>query len=129
MDNIDDMMGDLEEREKRSDPDSTGRRGDLDATEANEENEVGGSSNVQRKILVGTVEHFYDRINVAAIRLTGGVKIGDTIEIDGGSEVVKLKVSSMQINKEDVQTASRGDDVGIETDIKVSRGSRVYVIY
>ena len=130
MDNIDDMMGDLEEREKGRVSSSAAKSEDVDALYEEEGHGEGmtGDSRVQRKVFVGTIEHFYDKLNVAAIRLTGDVKIGDTIEIDEGEEVVKLKVSSMQINRENVEAASEGDDVGIETDIRVSRGSKVYVL-
>ena len=83
---------------------------------------------VQKKVFIGNVEHFYDKLNVVAIKLKGEVKVGDTIEIEEDNEIVKLKVSSMQIDRVNVESASEGDDVGIETDMKVSRGSKVYVI-
>ncbi len=129
MDNIDDMMGDLEEREKSSIPREEHRGEEIASfdEEVHEESTV-GSRMVQRKVFIGNVEHFYDKLNVVAIKLKGDVKVGDMIEIEEDNEIVKLKVSSMQIDRVNVEAASEGDDVGIETDMKVSRGSKVYVI-
>lgn len=125
MDYIDDMVSDLEEREGR--PAGEARKSeDIGTFEGQEESRTDALQ--QKKVLVGMVEHFYDKLNVAAIRLTGGVKIGDTLEIENDAEIVKLKVSSMQIDRKDVEEASDGDDVGIKTDIRVVVDSRVYVV-
>jgi putative protease len=126
MDNIDDLMTNLEEREnaeKRSNPD---RSEALDS--------IGGSEGAEaepakKRVFVGTVDHFYDKINVIAVKLTGSVRIGDVIDIENANGTVRLKVSSMQINKEEVESASEGDDVGIKVDSRVSSGSRVYREY
>ena len=64
-----------------------------------------------------------------AVKLTGSVRIGDVIDIENANGTVRLKVSSMQINKEEVESASEGDDVGIKVDSRVSSGSRVYREY
>ena len=80
------------------------------------------------RVLIGEVDHFYDRLSVAAIRLAGSIKVGDTIEIVDGSETVRLKVSSMQIDRKDVEAASEGDAVGIKVDRAVRAGSKVYEV-
>ena len=35
------------------------------------------------KVEVGEVERFFSKVGVAAIRLTGELKIGDTVEMEG----------------------------------------------
>ncbi len=77
-------------------------------------------------VLIGTVEHFFSKINVAAIRLTGILKVGDAIEARGDSETVRITVASMQIEKEDVAEADDGDSVGIKTEVPLSVGSKIY---
>jgi putative protease len=125
MDNIDDLMSNLEERENAEKKSDTDRSEDLEIAGGSEgESEEAAG----RRVLVGMVEHFYDRIDVAAIRLTGGIEVGDTIEIKNADETMRLRVSSMQINKADVESASEGDDVGIKVGGRVSAGSRVYLI-
>jgi putative protease len=130
MDNIDDLMTNLEERERRGEAGNQGGQKDIvDVFENKDEHEgYDESGRDRRRVLVGRVEHFYDKISVAAIRLTRGVRIGDTIEIESGNETVRLRVLSMQIDRKDVEAASEGDDVGIKVERRVSEGSRVYAI-
>ena len=78
------------------------------------------------KELVGSVEQFFDRLNVAAIRLTGALKVGDIIEIGSEEEAIRQRVSSMQINRKDVDKAGDGDSVGIKVRCRVPEGSDVY---
>lgn len=78
--------------------------------------------------LVGQVERFFDRINVAAVKLTGRLKVGDIIEIGDDEEAIRQRVSSMQIDKESITEAAEGDDIGIKLNYSVPVGSAVYVI-
>ncbi len=80
------------------------------------------------RIQVGTVEQFFDRINVAAIKLTGSLKVGDVIEIGTTDEAIRQRVSSMQIDRKDVTGAGEGDDIGVKIKYKVPVGSDVYRI-
>lgn len=107
---LEDAMRDLDERDAR----------DSAATAPGT-----GSGRTQ----IGTVEHFFGKINVAAITLTQELKVGDTIEIDDGTGLMLTQeVTSMQIDRRDVSSASAGDDVGIKLDREVPRGSAVYKV-
>ena len=78
------------------------------------------------RVLVGSIERFFDHLSVAAIRLTDKLSVGDTIEIESGEYTLRQKVSSMQINRSEVESAGEGDDVGIKVSVPVPDGSRVY---
>ena len=52
------------------------------------------------KKLIGVVERYFDKINVVAIKLSSGLRVGDTIEIGDEESSVRQKVASMQIDKE-----------------------------
>jgi hypothetical protein len=80
------------------------------------------------RVLVGTVDGFFKKINVAAVKLTGGLKVGDLIEIGSEDEAIRQRVLSMQIDREDISEASEGDDVGIKLNHDVPVGSEVYRI-
>ncbi|MDE1865110.1 MAG: hypothetical protein KGH94_00515 [Candidatus Micrarchaeota archaeon] len=82
----------------------------------------------EHKIEIGKVERFFDKIGVAAIELSGALKVGDTIQIEGGPEPVRVEVTSMQIDRKDVESASAGDSVGIKVDTPVGKGCRVYLV-
>ncbi len=110
---------------KEVDLDST-----IDALETADAKENGQrpASRGQGKILVGTVEDFFGNIDVVAIKLVGSVKVGDIIEIGDPDDAVRQRVSSMQIDREDVYEAGEGDSVGIKLKYKVGLGRSVYKI-
>jgi hypothetical protein len=78
------------------------------------------------RTLVGSVDSFFGKINVAAVMLTGDLKVGDTIEIENEEYAIRQKVGSMQIDRKDVTEAYEGDDVGIKLSVPVTKGSSVY---
>jgi putative protease len=79
---------------------------------------------------IGVVEHFFNKVSVAAIKITGGeLKIGDTIHFVGAHTDFIQKISSMQINRNPVNTVKKGDDVGIKVKDKVREHDVVYKIH
>ncbi|MDQ5882731.1 MAG: hypothetical protein QG648_84 [Patescibacteria group bacterium] len=78
--------------------------------------------------LVGTITHYYDKIKVAIVELTGTLKVGDEIHIIGHEIDFKQQVSSMQIDHEQVTQAKKGDKIGLEVEQKVKEGCEVYLV-
>ena len=78
--------------------------------------------------LIGTVSDFFAQPVVAAIVLTGPVKIGDTIHIKGHTTDLELTVESMQIENANVEAAKAGDDVGIKVPEHVRKHDSVYKV-
>lgn len=77
---------------------------------------------------IGYVEHFFDHISVAGIKVTAGpIKIGDTLHIKGHTSDVKLTIESMQIDNAEVEGAKTGDDIGIVVPEKVRVHDKVYL--
>ena len=69
---------------------------------------------------IGFVEHYFDKISVAAISLTdGGLAVGDTIHIKGHTSDFEQAVDSIQIEHEKVETAKPGDSIGIKVSERV----------
>ena len=97
-----------------------------EAKQLGEATQVRGSSTA--KTLVGVVDQFFSKINVAAVKLNSQLKVGDIIEIGTEEEAVRQRISSMQIDRVDVSEASEGDDVGIKLNYQVPVGSSVYKI-
>ncbi|MEM0201059.1 MAG: hypothetical protein QXD23_01505 [Candidatus Micrarchaeaceae archaeon] len=75
---------------------------------------------------IGIVEGYFSKINVVAIKLNEELNIGDLIEIGNEDEAVRQRVISMQINKNEVYSASSGDSVGIKLRYKVNEGEVVF---
>jgi len=80
------------------------------------------------KKLVGKVKHFFGKIGVAVVELTGDLRSGERISIEGPAGVAEQIVSSMQINKEAVEKAGRGQSIGLKVDSRVKEGDVVYVL-
>ncbi len=77
---------------------------------------------------VGIITHYYGHVGVAVVSLSGELKVGDDIEIEGAGEKLAQKVSSMQINHKNVDACKTGDDVGLKVDGKVHEGDTVYKV-
>lgn len=95
----------------------------IDAMEAKAK---GIGKQIRGRTQVGSVERFYSNISVAAIRLTGALHVGDTIEVESEGYALRQKVGSMQINRRDVSDASSGDSIGVKLSVPVPEGSAVY---
>ena len=63
--------------------------------------------------LLGKVVHYYDRIGVAIVELTGTVMVGDLLTFRRGKREFTQPVSSMQINHVPVEKAGKKEVVGI----------------
>lgn len=80
------------------------------------------------EVEIGVVTHFFSKISVAAIKLTGDLKVGDKIKIKGSKTGFEQDIESMQINREAVQEAKPDDEIGIKTKEKVRANDKVYRI-
>ena len=79
--------------------------------------------------LIGEITHYFSNIEVCVIKLAGILKEGDTIRIIGGENTdFTQEVKSMQIEHEQVQSAKKGDSVGLKVSEKVREGYKVYKI-
>lgn len=82
------------------------------------------------KSVVGKVSHFFGKIRVAALSLSGSLKVGDKVRFEhkDGSLVLEETVRSMQINHKEVSSAGPGDDVAIKIGGSVHEGNIVYKV-
>ncbi|MFW5847171.1 MAG: hypothetical protein ACOCUU_03370 [Nanoarchaeota archaeon] len=77
---------------------------------------------------IGEVSHYFKHVKAAAIKLSDSLKVGDEIEIVGGERDVKMKVDSMEMNREKIENAKAGDEIGILVPEDVHEGYRVYLL-
>ena len=77
---------------------------------------------------IGQVADFFARPSVAAIELTGELKVGDKIHFQGHTTNLEMIVASMQINNANVQQAKTGDSVGVKVSERVRKGDSVYKV-
>ena len=77
---------------------------------------------------VGKVVNYFSQIEVAAIKLTTTLAVGDTIKIVGHTTDFEQEIVSMQVENEAVQVAGAGQDVGIKFDERARKGDKVYKV-
>jgi len=81
------------------------------------------------KELVGHVIDYFAKIGVAAIDIESGeIRIGDTLQFTGHTTDFSQEIESMQIDKEEVDTARAGDSVGVKVEERVRGGDEVYKV-
>jgi len=76
--------------------------------------------------LIGQISHYFGKIGVAVIELSGTLKVGETIRIAGGEVDFSQTVESMEVEHEKVKVAKKGDSVGVKLTQKVREGYKVY---
>lgn len=76
---------------------------------------------------IGKISHYFGKIKVAVIKLTGPLKVGDTIRVIGGEETdFTQPIKSMEVEFEKIQKAKKGELVGLKIKKKVREGYLVY---
>ena len=78
---------------------------------------------------LGTVTHFYDKINVAIVDVESDINIGDKIKfVRGGEELFEQSVDSMQIEHEEIQNSKKGEVIGLKTADTVKEGAEIFAV-
>lgn len=75
---------------------------------------------------IGYINHFFAKISVAVVELTGGLNVGDEIHIKGHTTDITMKVDSMQIDHKNVDKASKGDSIGMKVPDIVRKQDKVF---
>lgn len=77
---------------------------------------------------IGKVIHYYDKLGVAVVRLSGSLEAGDTIKVAKAENDFTMKVGSMQIDHEAVKAGKAGDEVAIKVENPTKEGAVVYKV-
>lgn len=77
---------------------------------------------------IGTVTHWYDKIGVAVVKLTGKLEKGDRIVVRKNDDELEDTVLSLQIDHSDVSSAKKGDDAAIKLSQRAKEGASVFLV-
>ncbi|MFH1825184.1 MAG: translation elongation factor-like protein [Candidatus Firestonebacteria bacterium] len=78
---------------------------------------------------IGRITHYFKNIGVSAIEITkDGLSVGDEIKIKGTTTDFIQKVEAMQIEHNIIQSAKKGDVIGIKVKDRVRPHDKVYKI-
>jgi len=78
---------------------------------------------------VGKITHYYDKIGVAVVELSGDLAVGEKIKfVRGGEDLFEQPIESIQVEHEQKQSASKGETVGLKVIQEAKEGADVYKI-
>jgi len=78
--------------------------------------------------LVGLVTHYFPHVQAAVIKLKGPLVMGDTVKIKGHTTDLAQIITSMQINRVDISSAKKGDEIGLQVSSRVRQNDKVYKV-
>lgn len=79
--------------------------------------------------LIGKVSHYFPHVKAGAIVIESGkLAVGDTIRIKGHTTDFKQNIASMQIDRNPIEKASKGQEIGILVKSRVRIHDKVYKI-
>lgn len=77
---------------------------------------------------IGRVSSYFSHVGVAAIKLSGKLKVGDKVHIKGHTSDFEVKIGSIQIERKEVKEAKKGDHIGIKVPDKVRPNDAVFLV-
>lgn len=78
-----------------------------------------------KKNIIGIVTHYFPHVQAAVIKLKAPLVVGDTVKIKGHTTDFIQKVTSMQIDRVPIQSAKKGDEIGLLVDSRVRQNDSV----
>ncbi|PIQ87310.1 MAG: translation elongation factor-like protein [Candidatus Omnitrophica bacterium CG11_big_fil_rev_8_21_14_0_20_45_26] len=79
--------------------------------------------------MIGAITHYFPHVHAGVLILRSGqLKRGDRIYIKGHTTDFKQIVDSLQIDRVNIETAKKGDEIGIAVKKRVRVGDEVYLI-
>jgi len=76
---------------------------------------------------IGIIENYFSKIGVAVIHVNNGeLLLNDTIIIKGSTSDFKMTVTSMEIDRKEVERVKSGEKVGLKVPERVRPGDLVF---
>lgn len=79
-------------------------------------------------VKVGSISHYFGKIGVAVLDVTGTIKVGDKIKIKSRGQEFNQEVDSIQVEHENIKEAKKGQSVGLKVDQPVKSGDEVFLV-
>jgi len=92
--------------------------------------DVYGSKATTKKVYIGKILHFYNKIKVAEIKIeTKELKLGDKLMIQGPtSGVFEQKLTSMEIKHKKIKQAKKGSVIAVKLKKIARKNDKIYII-
>lgn len=76
--------------------------------------------------LIGSITHYFPHVQAAVIKLKGPLAMGDTVKVKGHTTDLTQLITSMQIDRVDISSAKKGDEIGLLVNSRVRQHDKVY---
>ncbi|MHA1965236.1 MAG: translation elongation factor-like protein [Candidatus Thorarchaeota archaeon] len=77
---------------------------------------------------VGVITRYFHKIGVAAIMLEDSLSVGSKISIEGVTTSFEMTVHSMQVDRAEIESGSKGQEIAIKVADRVREKDVVYLI-
>lgn len=77
---------------------------------------------------VGVITRYFHKIGVAAIMLDGTFNVGSKISIEGATTNFEMVVNSMQMDRVEIESGSKGQEIAIKVAERVREKDVVYLV-
>lgn len=77
---------------------------------------------------IGEVTHYYGGLGVAVVKFNKTVKVGESVQFKGTTTDFTQKLNSMQFDHKEVDSAQKGQEVGVKVDDRVREGDEVFAV-
>ena len=78
------------------------------------------------KKLIGRITHYFPKISVAVVELSGDIAVGGRIRVEGATTSFEEVIESMEIENKKVETATAGQSIGLKVKERVRLHDNVY---
>jgi translation elongation factor EF-1alpha len=78
--------------------------------------------------LIGKISHYFGHLEVAAMKLTGTLRAGDTIHVKGHTTDFTQPVDSLEVEHQKVDQGGPGQDVAFKVKDKARTGDEVFKV-
>jgi hypothetical protein len=77
---------------------------------------------------IGTVIHYFDKAQVAVLKLDSALKKGDSVKLVKGDHEFEMRVDSMEVDREPVESRKKGEEVAIKVSEPAKVGTLVFKV-
>ena len=77
---------------------------------------------------IGVITRYFHKISVAAIMLDETLKVGSKISIEGATTDFEMTVHSMQMDRKDIESGTKGQEIAIKVTERVREKDIVYLV-
>ena len=82
-----------------------------------------------QELFIGEVIHYFSKVKAAVVKIKKEtLSVGDSIKIKGHTTDLEQRIRSLQIQHQNVQSASKGTEVAIKVNGKTRTGDKVFVL-